>query len=123
MLLHYCKKFNSPPEHIALGFAAYLLFMRTEKIGQNFKGSAKGTNYNVDEEYASYYSELWATVGSSDQVVAEVLANVQLWGTDLSALSEFADSVKRHICIIDEFGSIEAVKQINARKIVTNETE
>ncbi|MEJ7692977.1 tagaturonate reductase [Daejeonella sp.] len=118
MLLHYYEKFNSVPEHISFGFAAYLLFMRSGEGAGHFHGASQGRPYQIDDENAGYYSNLWLSAKSSAEVVTNSLSNVQLWDTDLSLLQGFAESVKEHLDLIEETGVIEGMKRINSKNTV-----
>jgi tagaturonate reductase len=123
VLIRYYENFNAVPEHIAFGFAAYLLFMRSEESAGQFHGTAQGKAYKVDEDHARYYSNLWLNANSSEDVVAQSLSNVELWDTDLYLLPGFADSVKDHVRTIEHLGVIEGMKRINFKRIHFNETE
>ncbi len=122
-LLRYYENFNAVPEHIAFGFAAYLLFMRSEESAGHFLGTAQGKTYKIDEDNALYYSNLWLTARSSEEVVSRALSNVQLWDTNLSLLPGFAESVMDHVRTIEQVGVIEGMKRINFKRIHFNETE
>ena len=60
---------EEPPSHIALGFAAFLLFMRAEK--------KEGW-----DDKAGYFADLWARYPAED-VVMKALGDKSLWGADL----------------------------------------
>lgn len=123
MLLRYYENFNSIPAYISFGFAAYLLFMRSEERETHFYGLSDNKAYKIDEEYAAYYCNLWRSANSSEEVVNKSLSNVQLWETDLSILPGFAGSVKENLDSIQEIGVLEALKRIKHKRIQFNETE
>lgn len=82
----YVQQFGRVPKHMALGFAAYLLFMRATKVeaGQYY-GHSSGEDYLIQDPQAAYFYDLWQKHAASD-LVQNVLANKALWGTDLGAL-------------------------------------
>jgi tagaturonate reductase len=84
VLLQHYKHHDSPPPLFALGFAAYLLFMR-------------GGNYPVNDDKAGYFGELWAKDAGTGQLVDRVLSDVSLWDTDLSKLPGFASAVRENL--------------------------
>lgn len=93
VLLQYYKLFGHAPRWFAAGFAAYLLFMKAEKEenGQYF-GSFKDQPYRINDDRANYYYELWQN-NDAEQVVRAALKNEAQWGTDLTLLNGFEQSV------------------------------
>ncbi|WEK20291.1 MAG: tagaturonate reductase [Candidatus Pedobacter colombiensis] len=95
VLLNYYKINNKVPAHIALGFAAFLLFMKAaRKEGNQYFGNYEGREYLITDDEASYFYE--AAQQSDADYVNLVLANNGLWGTDLSALDGFNSTVKEN---------------------------
>lgn len=116
VLLRYIELYKTVPEHIALGFAAYLLFMKAvKKEGAVFFGETKGVFYPINDDQAAYFYEVWKT-DKAEVVVTKVLKNETLWGTDLSRLAGFEASVaeKLYDLINDGAGQTLAMFQANA---------
>ncbi|MGI4870937.1 MAG: tagaturonate reductase [Janthinobacterium lividum] len=104
-LLHYYERFKAVPEYVALGFAAYLLFMRgTRQEGSTWQGEINGQQYPIQDEQAGYFAGLWQHAPAAE-VVATVLSNTSLWGTDLTALPGFADCVARFLTQLEQDGA------------------
>jgi tagaturonate reductase len=104
-LLHYVERFGAVPQYVALGFAAYLLFMRgTRQDGNTWYGEANGQEYPIQDEQAGYFAGLWARSSASD-LTQEVLGNLSLWGTDLSALPNFASTIARYLQQLQQEGA------------------
>jgi tagaturonate reductase len=78
VLLEHYKRHDKPPQHFALGFAAYLLFMRGVKKGNDDK--------------AEYFLELWQEHEPAE-VVNIALKDKSLWGVDLTRLNGFEAAV------------------------------
>jgi tagaturonate reductase len=96
LLGHYTKS-NQPPECMALGFAAFILFMKGSKNEQAvFTGQANGATYIIQDENVSWFADKW-NAGNPDIVVQNILSDKNFWGADLSALAGFADAVKNNI--------------------------
>ncbi len=91
---HYEKK-DSPPRLMAAGFAAWLLFMRSERKSENrFAGNLHGTEYILQDDFAEKYSALWARAGGNIQLLVNtVLEDTSFWGINLAALPGFAEAV------------------------------
>ena len=117
LIATYFSRHRHVPEHMALGFAAYLFFMRStqQEDGQyyvNFKGAA----YMVTDEHAPYFADLWRDRALVD-VVHEVLANRELWEIDLTALDGFEEAVKHFVVALQEEDALTVIKNIRSAKM------
>ena len=81
VLLKHYEQHNTPPERIALGFAAYILFMRAQPT------------HPVNDDKAGYFTDLWQKY-PAPEVATITLKDKSLWGADLSQLKGFEDSVR-----------------------------
>ncbi len=104
VLLQYYKLFNTVPQNMALGFAAYILFMKAvkEKDG-NYFGTRNADYYPIKDDKAAYFYEKWKKV-NGDAIARSVLQDMNLWGHDLSTLPGFTDAVQEKIDEINERG-------------------
>lgn len=100
----YYEQFNAVPKLTALGFAAYLLFMKAVREDNgHFFGEitlAKGgtITYPIRDDKAGYFYGDWKTVKKNvpatvHAFVKSVLSDKTLWQTDLGALPGFVDAV------------------------------
>ena len=106
-LQRYYEQFNAVPKYMALGFAAYLLFMRAvREEGGPFFGeittSDEVISYPIRDEKAGYFYGDWKTVYPDDAAtvrafVKSVCADTDLWHTDLTKLPGFADAVAENL--------------------------
>ncbi|GAB3634961.1 tagaturonate reductase [Hymenobacter arcticus] len=104
-LLHYYGRFGAVPQYVALGFAAYLLFMRgTRQAGSAWHGETQGQEYLIQDEQAGYFADLWQHQSAAN-LVQIVLGNAALWGTDLTALPSFAEAVTRYLAQLQQEGA------------------
>lgn len=88
-LLHYYKKNEGVPVHFALGFAAYMLFMKAIKCEKEvYYGELNGHFYPIQDDKAAYFYELWQKF-PTDELVSTTLKNQNIWGADLSGLPNF----------------------------------
>ena len=93
ILLQYYREFGKPPELFAMGFAAYLQFMKGEKeVNGTYYGESNGSYYPINCNFAPYFYEAW-----QDFNLDKVLANRSLWGEDLTQLEGFADAVRKYL--------------------------
>jgi tagaturonate reductase len=100
MLLNYYRKYQAAPPHFALGFAAYLLFMRAvEAEDGKYFGRRDGQLYPITDQFAPYFHEKWGAFREEEveTFVAGILSDADLWGTDLSQLPDFGKVVAGHL--------------------------
>ena len=106
-LQRYYEQFNQVPVRMALGFAAYLRFMKAtrEEAGAYF-GEVDvngGTlNYPIKDDRAAYYYQAWQLITPADKAsvrgfVETVCADVEFWKADLSTLPGWVDAVAGHL--------------------------
>lgn len=81
ILLRHYQQHNTPPPRFALGFAAYLLFMR-------------GGAFTINDDKAAHFTELWK---KPETVVNAALKDKSLWGADLTKLPGFEEAVKDNL--------------------------
>ena len=114
VLQQYYQKTGATPQHMALGFAAYLLFMKSVKNADgSFSGNAGGKTYLINDDKAAALYELWG-IDNTNNFVQKVLENTQLWGTDLTALPGFGQAVTAAISSIQQEGMLAAVQKVKA---------
>lgn len=96
LLEHYQHKSEAPP-YMALGFAAFMCFYRHP-------------DDPIQDERAAYFIQKWETC-SPEEIVAEVLSDKELWGTDLRALPGFESKVTVFVKDILEKGGREVLQE------------
>jgi len=83
--------------HMALGFAAYILFMKVVVVSNNqFYGERNGEQYVIKDGKAAYFYELWQN-NNAEEVVHTTLAATSLWGEDLSTLPGLTNAVLQYL--------------------------
>jgi tagaturonate reductase len=116
LLQHYYKT-SQVPQLMAMGFAAYLLFMKsTRNDNGDYLGEAAGRQYKINDDKASGLYELWS-IADTDNFVKTTLADTDLWGTDLSVLPGFAMAVCTSLALLrNDGGALTALKIITKEK-------
>lgn len=111
VLITYYRKKNTVPFLFALGFAAYLLFMKvTQKKDGKFFGERDGEEYPVQDDQAEVFRQRWQSL-SPAQLVKEVLSDQQFWGHDLILLPGFYDEVLSNLITMIDKGTKSALKE------------
>lgn len=95
MLYEHYKYGNVPPQGMALGFAAFLLFYNQETA-------------SVPDDAGALLRERRAS-HAPGALAEAVLSDTELWGSDLTELSGFADAVTQWIDQILEQGARQAL--------------
>jgi tagaturonate reductase len=120
LLIEHYNRFNEVPQYMAIGFAAYLLFMKsTTKDEDKYFGNNNGTSYHIQDDWASYYYEVWQN-NNVEEVVKTVLCNDNIWSYDLNNLDGFANAVTKYLKLFMSnkfFEVIENIEQIQNVKM------
>ncbi len=113
LLKHYEKKGTVPPL-MALGFAAYLLFMKCE-LGDNnaYFNTINGIKHTVQDEAAAYFAEIWKN-NDAKSVVTAALSNTKLWDADLTQLPGFENAVLKNLESIIQNGMLKTMQSFVA---------
>jgi tagaturonate reductase len=112
LLLRHYELNDSAPMYMVTGFAGYLLFMKaTRKEGSKYFGQRNGVEYEIKDDSAAYFHELW-NGNSAEQVVDAVLSNTTLWDSELNKLPGFGDAIKQQLKSMMETGVFETVSAL-----------
>lgn len=118
VLLNHYRKSEAVPELMALGFAAYLFFMKAATVRDaKYYGDFNGSSYFIQDEMAETFYKRWAGLSTSSLVI-ETLKDTSFWGTDLSALPGFADAVLEMLTNILNHGVKETIEIAQAKKVI-----
>ncbi len=96
-ILQYYHQQSTVPQFMALGFAAYILFMKSVKNEQQqFVGSAFLKTYTINDDAAAKLHQYWQ-IFPIDTIVQAILADEELWGCDLTQLIGFEEAVTHYL--------------------------
>jgi tagaturonate reductase len=117
VLLRYAELYKAVPENMAMGFAAYLVFMKAVKVeGDTYYGNCNGADYPIKDPKAGYFFEQWKNY-PVPQAVKNILSNTTLWNTDLTAIAGFTEKVTENVEDILKHGMKEV---LNGAIVATN---
>ena len=118
VLLKHYENNETAPEAIALGFAAYIMFMKAAtKKGDQYFGELNGQPYLIQDEQAAVFYQRWAGL-STAALVQEVLKDSAFWGEELSLLPGFQQAVTDKLNLILNNGMKETVEAVLSKKVV-----
>jgi len=105
VLLRHYEKHHFPPPAMALGFAAYLLFMRAQPP------------HPVNDDKAAFYTDLWSKY-PAPEVATITLKEKALWGADLSQLPGFEGAVRLFLDDLIAKGPVATLAQLTSKAIL-----
>jgi len=114
VLQKYYAKHNKTPRLITIGFAAYILFMKSEQNGNEFIGSANNIAYTINDDKAAVLYNYWRQKDVTD-VVQKILSDETLWSDDLNRFPGFGDAVLSNIESIATNGIKELIQSIRIK--------
>ncbi|HRI24713.1 MAG TPA: tagaturonate reductase, partial [Ferruginibacter sp.] len=118
VLLNYYSLFNTVPENMATGFAAYIYFMKAVKQEKGtYLGELQGRYYPIQDDKAAYLYEKWQRTKPALMAVT-VLKDTTLWGHDLASLPGFAEAVQEKINEIAELGMSAVLDPLQSKKSI-----
>lgn len=118
VLLQHFALNNHVPENMAIGFAAYIYFMKAVKEENGkYYGKLNGNFYPVNDAKAFYFYEKWQTIQPALMAVS-VLRDITLWGYDLTSLPGFANAVQEKLNEIEETGMASVIDPLHSKKSI-----
>jgi tagaturonate reductase len=118
LLLRHYRETDKIPENMALGFAAYLLFMKCEAGPDGlYNGCANGSKYTIHDDAAAYFADEWRA--DINTFVTDVLSDKNLWDADISGLNGFAEAVKDNLCLFEQQGVLATLVKKQIKKTVS----
>lgn len=114
VLESYYHRFQKAPSHITLGFAAYLLFMNSEKKENNdFVTTVSAKQFVITDEKAAVIHAHWQKP-TSEQAIHAILSDDALWGKDLTALPDF----EAHVIAAVELLKSKSSKTLTEKELI-----
>ncbi len=96
-LLAYYNRHDKVPAQMALGFAAYLYFMRSVPSGSGgYYSNCLGRQIAVDDSQVQVMHDYWSRPDHGE-AISKILSDTKLWQTDLSRLPGFEEAVLKNI--------------------------
>lgn len=117
LILRHYELNDTPPMHMATGFAGFLLYMKvTRKDGNKYFGERNGVEYEIKDDSAEYFYNAWNNNAGSDAVAEAVMKDQVLWDTDLTQLPGFLATVQEQLQDMMANGVLETISQLQTKK-------
>lgn len=104
---------SEAPQLFALGFAAYLYFLKSERKDSHYIRTINGRTIEIQDESAAVFYEAWQ---QPETVVHTVLSNVGLWNRDLTKFPGLEETVDRQLKQIIHNGALQALTILEHEK-------
>ena len=117
LLLRHYELHDSPPAHMAAGFAGFLQFMKAvrEENGKYY-GDRNGQPYEIKDDSASLFYETWKN-NTADKVAKEITRNESIWETDLSKLPGFLSLVQEYLQEFSTQGVLKTISELKTKNV------
>lgn len=116
LLVQHYKVCQNPPELFALGFAAYIYFMKpVNQINGKYYGELNGKQYAIQDSKSDVFMKRWQKF-KPNQIVADVLNDSGFWGQPLNIFPGFQNSVTEKLNLFMNSGVKNAVKFVQSKK-------
>lgn len=99
LLLEWYKRYNSVPQYLALGFAAFLYFIRPFKKDDLYYGNFNDRAHEWDPQ-------------KMQEVIIEILKNDSIWGANLDKLPGFTETILSDLNLIHLRGMRSALQYV-----------
>lgn len=118
LIKKYYQKTNHVPQYMALGFAAFIRYMKSEQHEDNdYYGTYNGMKYIIKDENAAYFSMLWIK-NSKETIVHSILSDKHFWGVDLTKYPRFETAVHKFLQLLSTQSISEILQNINQKILV-----
>lgn len=99
----FADKQGKAPKVLSFSMSALIAFY-------THKGSDRAYQPNDDEKYLAFFNDIKDLC--SDEIVSKTLKNIELWGEDLTLISDFESQVAKGLNSIVDSGILNAVKEV-----------
>lgn len=113
LLEKWYSKTTEAPALFALGFAAYLYFLKSDKTNGQYARTINGHTIELQDDSAAFVFDAWQ---APEHTVVTVLSNADIWGKDLTKYPNFKEAVAQKLELIMHDGAINALKTLEYEK-------
>ncbi|MES2891821.1 MAG: tagaturonate reductase [Bacteroidota bacterium] len=116
VLKKYVELYDTVPENMVIGLAAYLLFMKPlRKEGNVYFGELSGQAYPINDDKAGLFFAAWKH-DQPNEVVNNILSDASLWETDLSRIPTLVEKITEKMEEIRKEGMQSVIKKAINKK-------
>lgn len=101
------------PLTFCLGFAGFLLFMKSEQHPDGrYYGEINGVSYLIEDEQVAFFSEAWKTY-SGEALVQYVCRQHAIWGTNLTEVAGLVNAIHEELRVLQLQGALSVLQKYN----------
>ncbi|NRA38660.1 MAG: tagaturonate reductase [Planctomycetes bacterium] len=106
-ILDYNQKYETLPQYLLLGLAAFLCFYKVQKDGDIYRGQIGDEHYELSDnpEHLAAVMHMWQSVDEGVELrsaLESLFAQKDIWGADFSQIDSFAVQVAENISALQE---------------------
>lgn len=115
LIRKYYSQKNEVPTLIALGLSAYIIFMNTQKDGQNYVANVNGKTYPVQDEFAEILYNYWQ---NPETAIDNILGDRRLWDKNLNNYPGFNAAIKNYVGLLQNTGAKETLSNLHTERTI-----
>lgn len=113
LLMSYHRRHGTFPASFALGMAAFLRFMRVDRVEEDrFYGQFNGAFYLIRDDQAPYFMQINQKARSPQELIHLVLENSTLWGEPIR-IPGLLEKVRQYLTQINGEGMLKTLEKHN----------
>ena len=117
ILMRHYEENDSAPQRFAIGFAAYIIYMKAVKEENGvYYGERNGQLYLIQDDSTEVFYKRWINF-EGEALVRDVLKDKVFWGEDLSVLPGFLNAVTDKLSMIVNGEVKEAIASVQHKNI------
>lgn len=121
LLIEHYETHQHAPKLFALGFAAYIYFMKPVKVNNGkYFGERNGVPYQIQDDSAEVFMIRWQK-SKPEEVVKAVVNDHGFWGATLSEFPGFQEAVSKNLNLLVRSGTKKAMDIIQSKKEFAHE--
>jgi len=115
LIRKYYSQKNEVPPLIALGLAAYIIFMNTTKEGADYVANVNGKTYPVQDEFAEILYKYWQ---NPETAIDNILGDRRLWDKNLNNYPGFNAAIKNYVELLQNTGAKETLSNLHTERTI-----
>ena len=115
LIRKYYSRKNEVPSLIALGMAAYIIFMNATQNGADYVANVNGKNYPVQDEFAEILYKYWQ---NPETAIDNILADRRLWDENLNDYPGFNAAIRNYVDLLQNTGAKRTLSNLHAERTI-----
>lgn len=113
LIRKYYSQKNEVPPLMAIGLAAYIIFMNTAKEGETFTANINDKKFAIDDEFAQILFDYWK---NPETAIDNILGDRRLWDKNLNNYPGFNAAIKNYVELLQNKGAKETLSNLHTER-------